>query len=186
MNCLIRRSRSNDKQTTLTKSTTSSIHRYRYFNHCKFTMRLPNAEFPLAPESPTNSRDPLLSRPFPVVVHPFSSSTPDSCAYERGNPKSPNALVYIGGLTSGPHTANELVGSILTALDDANLGYSIWEFRTRSSYSGWAHSTLDNDARDIASLVAYLRELGKGHIVLMGSSTGKIFLRSQAPDDTNT
>ncbi|KAF3042970.1 hypothetical protein E8E12_009380 [Didymella heteroderae] len=42
----------------------------------------------------------------------------------------------------------------------------------RSSYTGWAHSTLDNDATDIAAFVAYLKRLGKKRIVLMGSSTG--------------
>jgi hypothetical protein len=69
------------------------------------------------------------SKVFPVVVHPFLSSTSNSCAYERGNPKLFNAFVYVGGLTGGPHTANELVGTLLTVLNEANLRYAIWKFR---------------------------------------------------------
>lgn len=129
-----------------------------------------------------DSKISVPSKAFSVVVHPFVSGAPNSCAYERGNSASPNAFVYIGGLSGGPHTANELVSTLLTALDLADLGYSIWEFRMRSSYSGWTHSTLDNDAVDIASFVAYLRRLGKERIVLMGSSTGKIPLSCQMPD----
>lgn len=143
-------------------------------------MSLPKADSPPPLESSTNAKSSVPSKAFSVGVHPFISRTPNSCAYERGDPESPNAFVYIGGLTGGPHTANELVGTLLTALKMADLGYSIWEFRMRSSYTGWAHSTLDHDAADIASFFAYLKKLGKERIVLMGSSTGKISLRRPA------
>jgi hypothetical protein len=155
---------------------------YRQRSDYTFTMRPPKAGSPPLPESPTNFKGSVPSKVFSVVVHPFISHTTNSCAYERGNQASPNAFVYIGGLTGGPHTANELLGTLLTALSLADLGYSIWEFRMRSSYTGWAHSTLDHDAADIASFIAYLRKLGKERIVLMGSSTGRISLSCQAPD----
>lgn len=112
-----------------------------------------------------------LCKPYPVTVHPFTSLTPYSCAYERGRASSPNALVYIGGLTSGPHTTPAL-DTVFEVLNDARLGYSLWEFRMRSSYTGFGHSSLSNDVEDIAALVKYLRELGKKRIVLLGSSTG--------------
>ncbi|KAK0614498.1 hypothetical protein B0T14DRAFT_528602 [Immersiella caudata] len=109
--------------------------------------------------------------PYPVTVHPFPSATRWSCAYERGDPSSRNAFVYIGGLTGGPQSID------LTAIDSAfrtspKLSYSIWEFRMRSSYTGFGFSSLSNDANDIASFVKYLRSLGKEKIVLMGHSTG--------------
>lgn len=123
-----------------------------------------------------------LPQPFSVTVHPFTSPTPHdafSCAYERGNTSSRNALVYIGGLTSGPHTTVSILHTLLLALDDAGLGYSIWEFRMRSSYTGWGYSSLANDVEDIAALVKYLISLGKKRIVLLGSSTGNISLAAK-------
>jgi hypothetical protein len=144
-------------------------------------MRLPKASSPPPQDSEAASEAPLPSKPFPVVVHPFLSETPNSCAYERGNSESRNAFVYVGGLTSGPHTQNELVSTLLAALNEADLGYSIWEFRMRSSYAGWAHSTLDNDAMDIGAFFTYLRKLGKKRIVLMGSSTGRSCLSQETP-----
>ncbi|KAJ4984845.1 UPF0613 protein PB24D3.06c 1 [Stagonosporopsis vannaccii] len=116
-----------------------------------------------------------LPRPFLVTVHPFTSlASPHaySCAYERGKTSSRNALVYIGGLTSGPHTALHISQALLSALDDAKLQYSIWECRIRSSYTGWGHSSLKDDVEDIAALVKHLRDLGKNKVVLLGSSTG--------------
>jgi hypothetical protein len=114
----------------------------------------------------------MSSIPFAVTVHPFSSPTPSSCAYERGNSSSRNALVYIGGLTSGPHSTPfiETLVSALQHTEDAD--YSLWEFRMRSSYTGFGHSSLANDVEDTTALVKYLHTLGKEKIVLMGSSTG--------------
>ncbi|KAJ8114259.1 hypothetical protein OPT61_g3812 [Boeremia exigua] len=116
-----------------------------------------------------------LPPPFSTTVHPFTSPTSPqaySCAYERGNPSSRNALIYIGGLTSGPHTTLELLNTLLSFLDDTGLGYSIWEARMRSSFTGWGYSSLENDVEDIAALVKYLGRLGKERVVLLGSSTG--------------
>lgn len=116
-----------------------------------------------------------LPQPITVTVHPFlSSANPHAyaCAYEHGNTSSNNALVYIGGLTSGPHTALSLSQSVLSALEEFDLGYSIWEFRMRSSYTGWGYSSLNKDVEDIAELVNYLTSLGKKRVVLLGSSTG--------------
>jgi pimeloyl-ACP methyl ester carboxylesterase len=112
-----------------------------------------------------------LPEPFSATVHAFTSPTLHLCAYERGKTLSHNALVFIGGLTSGPHTTPAL-DTIFQVLDDAKLDYSIWEFRMRSSFTGFGYSSLANDVEDIAALVKYLRELGKAKIVLFGSSTG--------------
>ncbi|KAK0638504.1 hypothetical protein B0T16DRAFT_338188 [Cercophora newfieldiana] len=109
--------------------------------------------------------------PYPVTVHPFPSATRWSCAYERGNANARNAFVYIGGLTGGPQAID------LAQIDEAfrtskTVSYSIWEFRMRSSYTGFGYSSLANDADDVASFVKYLRSLGKERVVLMGHSTG--------------
>ena len=116
--------------------------------------------------------DTMASTPFSVTVHPFPSPTPSSCAYERGNASSCNALVFIGGLTSGPHATSQLESLVQVLQDDADLDYSFWEFRMRSSYTGFGYSSLANDVEDISALVKYLRDLGKEKIVLLGSSTG--------------
>lgn len=123
--------------------------------------------------------------PFPVTVHPFPSPTPNACAYERGSPQARNAIVFIGGLTGGPHTLD--LGFLARALEQAgaagdkcssttssspSLSYSLWEFRMRSSYSGFGFSSLANDVDDTAALVRYLRAIGKEKVVLMGCSTG--------------
>ena len=111
--------------------------------------------------------------PYTVTVHPFPSAARWSCAYERGNPSARNALVYITGLSGGPHAID--LGHIDEALRKASgtVSYSVWEFRMRSSYTGFGYSSLANDAEDTASFVRYLRDdLGKQRVVLMGHSTG--------------
>lgn len=130
-----------------------------------------------------------LPRPISVTVHPFiSPARPHgySSAYERGNTLSCNAIVYIGGLTSGPHTALDISQTLLTALDDAKLGYSIWEFCMRSSYSGWGYSSLKNDVEDVAPLVKYLIDIGKSRVVLLGSSTGKFTCIQKFPKNRSS
>ncbi|EMD65189.1 hypothetical protein COCSADRAFT_190143 [Bipolaris sorokiniana ND90Pr] len=115
--------------------------------------------------------------PYTVRIHPFTSLTPHSCAYEYGGRESPNALVYIGGLTSGPQTSS-LVLKIDSAMENMTetdtLSYSVFEFRMRSSYTGFGYSSLKNDVEDLAALVRYLKgeSVGKEKVVLMGSSTG--------------
>jgi hypothetical protein len=122
----------------------------------------------------------MSSKSFPVLVHPFTSPTPFSCAYERGNTTCRNALVYIGGLTSGPHTTPQLDTLIEALKNHHELSYSFWEFRMRSSYTGFGYSSLANDVEDISALVRYLRGLGKQKVVLLGSSTGKMIAPSSS------
>jgi hypothetical protein len=108
--------------------------------------------------------------PFQLTVHPFPSPTHDACAYERGSSSAKNALVFIGGLTTGPHATN--LAALVKMLEGSPLDYSLWEFRMRSSYSGFGYSSIANDVEDTAALVKYLRAIGKDKIVLMGASTG--------------
>ncbi|EUC46257.1 hypothetical protein COCMIDRAFT_93280 [Bipolaris oryzae ATCC 44560] len=118
-----------------------------------------------------------MPSPYTVRVHPFTSPTPHSCAYEYGARNSPSALVYIGGLTDGPHTS-ELVLKIDNTLENLAeteaVSYSVFEFRMRSSYTGFGYSSLKNDIEDLAALVAYLKgeSVRKEKVVVMGSSTG--------------
>ncbi|KAF2826050.1 DUF1749-domain-containing protein [Ophiobolus disseminans] len=114
----------------------------------------------------------MASKPFAVTVHPFPSATPSSCAYERGAPSSRHALVFIGGLTSGPHTTPQLEPLIQALEIDTGLSYSFWDFRMRSSYTGFGYSSLANDVEDVAALVKYLRGVGRERVVVLGSSTG--------------
>lgn len=111
--------------------------------------------------------------PYSLTVHPFLSQTPDSCAFEHSSASTTNALVFIGGLTSGPHTT-PFVRLLTNKLAEgpAELGFTVWEFRMRSSYTGFGYSSLSNDVEDISSLVAYLQKIGKEKIVLVGMSTG--------------
>lgn len=112
------------------------------------------------------------SGPFTVVVHPFESETRHSCGYEIGNTSARNALVVIGGLSDGPHTV-PVVRPLAQHFDqDPDLDYSIFEYRMRSSFTGFGQSSLANDVADTSALVKYLRGLGKEKIVLMGHSTG--------------
>lgn len=116
----------------------------------------------------------MTTKPFTVTVHPFTSPTSSSCAYERGNPLSSNALVYLGGLTSGPHTSPQINCMVEALQEKPELNFSCWEFRMRSSYTGFGYSSLANDVEDISALVTYLKRLGKKKIVLLGSSTGSL------------
>jgi pimeloyl-ACP methyl ester carboxylesterase len=80
--------------------------------------------------------------------------------------------VFIGGLTDGPHTV-PYTRLLAQRLEEAKeLGYSVIEFRMRSSFTGFGTSNLSNDVEDISALVKYLRGIGKEKIVLFGSSTG--------------
>ncbi|KAJ4224865.1 hypothetical protein NW759_005573 [Fusarium solani] len=112
------------------------------------------------------------SGPFSVTVHPFESKTRASCAYEIGLASAKNAVIFIGGLTDGPHTI-PYTRLLAQRLEEAKeLGYSVFEIRMRSSFIGFGISSLSNDVEDISSLVKYLRSIGKEKIVLFGSSTG--------------
>ncbi|KAK4212776.1 esterase lipase [Rhypophila decipiens] len=130
------------------------------------------------------------TRPFTVTVHSFKGKGGHNLtAYERhvdaldarsesrtsiegqdAGSKATNALIFIGGLTSGPHMTE--IDFLVDNAKIVALGYSVWELHMRSSYSGFGFSSLANDAEDIASLVEYLRARQKGKVVLVGTSTG--------------
>jgi pimeloyl-ACP methyl ester carboxylesterase len=122
-------------------------------------------------KSPEMKLIPTAAATYVVTVHPFPSPTRWSCAYERGDPSAQNAFVYIGGLTGGPQAID--LEALAEALNKSgNISYSLWEFRMRSSYTGFGYSSLANDVADTSAMVQYLRGLGKEKIVLMGHSTG--------------
>ncbi|KAK8081520.1 hypothetical protein PG996_000301, partial [Apiospora saccharicola] len=77
------------------------------------------------------------------------------------------------GLGDGPHTV-PYARAIARELEEnhGELGFSVFELKMRSSFSGYKFSCLANDVADIAELVRYLRGLGREKIVLMGHSTG--------------
>lgn len=113
------------------------------------------------------------SNPFPVTVHAYESKgVKHACAYELGSSPARNALVFIGGLTDGPHTVPYIrtVAAKMEATTD--LSYSVFEIRIRSSFSGFACGSLAEDVEDISAVVKYLRSIGKEKVVLMGHSTG--------------
>ncbi|KAL2752611.1 hypothetical protein ACRALDRAFT_2112623 [Sodiomyces alcalophilus JCM 7366] len=109
--------------------------------------------------------------PYPVIVHPFESHYKGARAYELGATGSKNAIIFIGGLGDGPHTV-PFVRPLATHLEETGAGYSVFEIRMRSSFTGYGYSSLENDVEDIASLVRYLRGIGKEKVVLLGHSTG--------------
>jgi pimeloyl-ACP methyl ester carboxylesterase len=112
------------------------------------------------------------NRTFQLTAHPFKSPTRGSCAYESGDTSSRNAILFVGGLTDGPHTVG-YTRQLSKALEDRrDLDYSLFEIRIRSSFIGFGTSSLSNDVEDISSLVKYLRSIGRKKIILMGHSTG--------------
>jgi hypothetical protein len=120
--------------------------------------------------------------PFPVYVHPIPPTNPKTCAYERRRSNSAhcdNALVFIGGLGSGPHTTHYL-GPLNDALESASLKgedgvkYGLWELRMRSSYTAFGYASLKDDVEDVRELVVYLKALGIKAVVLVGSSSGEL------------
>lgn len=109
---------------------------------------------------------------FTTTVHPFPSPTSHACAYEIGPRNAINSLVFIGGLGDGPHTVPYPRAIAKRLEEDPGLGYSVFEFRLKSSFAAFGFSRLVDDVADIAALVKYLRSIGKERVVLMGHSTG--------------
>ncbi|GAP89240.1 putative dolichol-phosphate mannosyltransferase [Rosellinia necatrix] len=109
---------------------------------------------------------------FTTTVHPFPSPTTHACAYEIGPDNANNALVFIGGLGDGPHTVPYPRALAKRLQEDPDLGYSVFEFRLKSSFSAFGFARLADDVADIVALVRYLRSIGKERVVLMGHSTG--------------
>lgn len=111
------------------------------------------------------------SAPFTVTVHPYASKVKHACAYELGSPAK-HALVFIGGLTDGPHTV-PYIRTVAAKIEAATaLDYSVFEIRIHSSFDGFGWGSLAQDVEDVSAVVKYLRSIGKEKIVLMGHSTG--------------
>ncbi|KAF6836002.1 esterase lipase [Colletotrichum plurivorum] len=113
----------------------------------------------------------MASAPFPCTVHPYDSPTANAAAYEIGPSGVSNAILFIGGLSDGPHTVF-YTPTLARYLETTGQEWSLFEIRMRSSFSGYGYSSLKNDVEDISALVRYLRSIGKKRIVLMGHSTG--------------
>lgn len=115
----------------------------------------------------------IKAKSFKVTVHPYpSKGVKHACAYELGSTSASNALVFIGGLTDGPHTV-PYIRTVAAKIEAASgLSYSVFEIRIRSSFDGFGWSSLAEDVEDISALVKYLRGMGREKVVLMGHSTG--------------
>lgn len=113
----------------------------------------------------------MASAPFPCTVHFYDSPTANAAAYEIGPSGVSNAILFIGGLSDGPHTVF-YTPTLAKYLETSGQDWSLFEIRMRSSFSGYGYSSLKNDVEDISALVRYLRSIGKKKIVLMGHSTG--------------
>lgn len=109
---------------------------------------------------------------FPVTVHPIQSPTRAATAYEQGDTTSKNALLFVGGLSDGPHVTWYLWTLAKKLAERRDLDYSIFEFRMRSSFAGFGASSLEKDVEDISAMVKHLRKIGRQKIILMGHSTG--------------
>lgn len=112
-----------------------------------------------------------MTAPFTVTVHPYPSTVRNACAYELGSPRK-NALVFIGGLTDGPHTVPYIRTVAAKIQAAAAVDYSVFEIRIHSSFDGFGWGSLAEDVEDISAVVKYLRSIGKEKVVLMGHSTG--------------
>ncbi|GJC86779.1 UPF0613 protein PB24D3.06c [Colletotrichum liriopes] len=113
----------------------------------------------------------MASAPFSCTVHHYESPTSHASAYEIGPSGASNAILFIGGLSDGPHTVF-YTKTLATHLEKTQQDWSIFEIRMRSSFSGYGYSSLKNDVEDISALVRYLRGIGKKKVILMGHSTG--------------
>lgn len=115
----------------------------------------------------------IQPKQFAVTVHPYpSKGVKHACAYELGSTSASNALLFIGGLTDGPHTV-PYIRTVAAKIEAATgLSYSVFEIRIRSSFDGFGWSSLAEDVEDISAVVKYLRSIGKEKVVLMGHSTG--------------
>lgn len=114
----------------------------------------------------------MYDAPFPVIAHPYESPVSGAVAYEIGLSEAQNALIFVGGLTDGPHTVGYIRRIAKYLQDKKELSYSVFEVRIRSSFMGFGTSSLMKDVEDISALVKYLRSKGKKKVVLMGHSTG--------------
>ncbi|KAH6624815.1 hypothetical protein B0J18DRAFT_429397 [Chaetomium sp. MPI-SDFR-AT-0129] len=134
-----------------------------------------------------------LPPPFTVTVHNYHPSPPNNnlvqtyeYIFPSTNPTNPNppvtptpqnALVFIGGLGDGPHTI-PYIRHIAKHLSATASGWTVFEARLSSVFTGFGYGSLERDAGELRDLVKYLRrgrgdgEKGFGKVVLMGHSTG--------------
>ncbi|KAF2628349.1 DUF1749-domain-containing protein [Macroventuria anomochaeta] len=90
-------------------------------------------------------------------------------AHSKNTDQAANTLLWIGGLGDGLLTV-QYPSTIATSLPPS---WSISEVLLSSSYRGWATSSLQKDARELAQCVEYFQSARPGKkIVLMGHSTG--------------
>ncbi|KJZ72820.1 hypothetical protein HIM_07764 [Hirsutella minnesotensis 3608] len=109
---------------------------------------------------------------FQVLVHPYEGPAKGACAYELGNTSSRNAIIFVGGLSDGPHTVPYIRTVAKHLASATSVSYSVFEIRLRSAFTGFGTASLKDDVEDIAALVKHLRSIGKDKIVLFGHSTG--------------
>lgn len=93
-------------------------------------------------------------------------------AFETGPVESGKVVVFIGGLGDGYH-AVPFIPLLVKTLEQ--IGWSLIQVQLQSSYDGYGTSNLQNDTRQLDSLVDYLlKEKKKKKIVFIGHSTGKL------------
>ena len=120
------------------------------------------------PRPTSDKPNPDPNRPLQVYEHITTLSSLDSNAQ--------NALVFIGGLGDGPNTipyVRHLAEYLATTQGGEK--WRVFEARLSSAFTGFGHSSLKQDAKELGDLVRYLRSEvvgSKGKIVLMGHSTG--------------
>ncbi|KAG7811648.1 hypothetical protein KL921_001914 [Ogataea angusta] len=95
-------------------------------------------------------------------------------AFEFGNVRHPNVLIFVGGLTDGFLTV-PYVPTLAEKL--AIHSWSVIQIQLSSSYTGYGASSLAQDAKEISRLVTVLRssdsEIGNRRKVgILGHSTG--------------
>ena len=92
-------------------------------------------------------------------------------AFESGDVKSPNSVVFIGGLSDG-YNAVPFLEPLTAAL--AKIGWSLIQVQLSSSYTGFGISSLQKDSTELDYLVEYLKnKRQKQKIMFLGHSTGK-------------
>lgn len=91
-------------------------------------------------------------------------------AFETGPIQSTETVVFIGGLGDG-FNAVPFLEPLVKRLSDLN--WSFIQVQLSSSFNGYGNTNLQTDAKELDSLVTYLKDKrGKTKIVFLGHSTG--------------
>ncbi|CCF59656.1 hypothetical protein KAFR_0H02470 [Kazachstania africana CBS 2517] len=93
-------------------------------------------------------------------------------AFEFAPTKLPNVLIAIGGMTDGLLTVPYVQG-LPEVMKQYN--YSVIQIQYTSSFKGWGTSSLQQDIKEIAQLIRFLKSEKGGKrdkIMLIGHSTG--------------